>query len=92
MLVDRILIHRLDSLEGRGKTDIDTLILHCNIIRGRRARACRELCKEHPCTYIELIEEALIQIHGLCYSLCIDVNMLMSVCFLSYICFSMLCM
>jgi hypothetical protein len=40
----------------------------------------------------ELIEEVLIQIHGLCYSRVFDVDMLMNICFLSYIRFYMLCM
>jgi hypothetical protein len=61
--------------------------VYCNIIKAGRARACRELCKNTHVQIFELIEESLIQIHGLCCSLCIDVDMLMNVCFLLYICF-----
>jgi hypothetical protein len=32
MIVDRIVKSRLDSLSSRGKPDIDTLIVYCNII------------------------------------------------------------
>jgi hypothetical protein len=40
----------------------------------------------------ELIEESLIQIHGLCCFSVYIVDVLMNVCFLSCICFYMLCM
>jgi hypothetical protein len=93
MLVDRIFNSRLDSLEFERENGYRHP--HCNIIilLNRRARRdSRELCEEHPCTDIELIEESFDSIPWLCvYSLCIDV-VLMSICFLSYIFFYMLCM
>jgi hypothetical protein len=48
--------------------------VHCNIIeafRRKKRRASRELCIEHPCIYIELIEESLIQFHGYVSILCV---------------------
>ena len=58
----------------------------------RKRRASKEMCKEHPCTDIELIEESFeFKSMVMCCSLCIDVS-LMNVCFLSCICFYILCM
>jgi hypothetical protein len=55
--------------------------------REKEGRASRELCREHPCTDIELIEGNFDSNPWLCvYSLCID-DMLMNVCFLLCICF-----
>jgi hypothetical protein len=64
---------------------IDTLIVHCKRIhsfRSKKRRASRELCRENPCTDIELIEESFGSNPWLCvYSLCVDV-ILMNVCFM----------
>jgi hypothetical protein len=94
MLVDRNLILDLIALESKRENGYRHP--HCIIVTlenwSKKRRASRELCKEHPCTDIELIEERFDSNSWLCvYSLCIDV-MLMNICFLSYICFYMLCM
>jgi hypothetical protein len=53
----------------------------------RARRESRELCIEHPCIDIELIEESFDSVPWLCvYSLCVDV-ILMNVCLLLCICF-----
>ena len=50
---------------------------HCIIVslafRRKKGRASRELCIEHPCIDIELIEESFDSIPWLCViSLCVD--------------------
>ena len=96
MLADRIVNGRFDSFRiSRGKKDIDTLIMYCNIIEqeSKKTRASRELCREHPCTDIELIEESFDSNPWLCvYSLCDDV-MLMNVLFLvmKFLCICCVC-
>jgi hypothetical protein len=69
MLVDRIFKSRFDSLEFERETYIDTLL--CTLknnsrlfIHSGEQEEKVENCVEHPCTYIELIEKALIQFHG----------------------------
>jgi hypothetical protein len=74
MLVDRIFNSRFDSLEFERENGyrhpplyIVTLLKHS----GEKRRASRELCREHPCTDIELIEESFDSNPWLCvYSLC----------------------
>jgi hypothetical protein len=93
MLVDRIFNSRLDSLEFERENGYRHPPLYIVTLLNRRARrARRELCRENPCTDIELIEESFDSNPWLCvYSLCIDV-MFMNIFFLSYMCFHMLCM
>ena len=71
MQVDRNLTRRLDSLRRKRKNGYRHP--HCIIVLSsiRRARAYRELYEEHPCTDIWINRRVLIQIHGLCCSLCI---------------------
>ena len=78
MLVDRNLIVDLIALELKRETGYrhppcivvrPEEIIH-SFRRARRAR--RELCREHPCTDIELIEERFDSNPWLCvYSLCV---------------------
>jgi hypothetical protein len=74
MLVDRIFKSRFDSLEFERENGYRHP--HCIIVtiienRSKKRRASRELCREHPCTDIELIEESFDSNPWLCvYSLC----------------------
>jgi hypothetical protein len=73
MLVDRIVKSRFDSLEFKRENGYrhPPLYIVTLAFRRKKRRASRELCREHPCTDIELIEENLIQIHGYVSILCV---------------------
>jgi hypothetical protein len=73
MLVDRIVKSRFDSLEFERENGYrhPPLYIVTLAFRSKKRRASRELCIEHPCTYIELMEEIFDSNPWLCvYSLC----------------------
>ena len=92
MLLDRNLILDLIALELERETGYrhPPLYIVLGFISRRDEQA--KSCMKNTHVQIELIEESFESNPWLCViSLCIDV-LLMNVCFLSYICFYMLCM
>jgi hypothetical protein len=56
---------RLDSFRrSGGKTDIDTLIVYCNIIEEEHRREAESCVEDSMYRSSELIERVVIQIHG----------------------------
>jgi hypothetical protein len=58
MLVDRNLILDLIALEPKRETDIDTLIVHCNIINPGEQENMENCMKNIHVQTLELIEES----------------------------------
>jgi hypothetical protein len=74
MLVDRIFNFRFDSLEPKrenGYRHPHSIIVTLSGTGVRRKEHAENCMKNTHVQTFELIEEVLIQIHGLCYSLCI---------------------